>query len=226
MKVVLFDIDGTLLSTGGSGQSAMEAALLAGFPVTELLCDIPTAGRTDRAIIMDLFRDHGIAFTEENWQRFQQLYLERLPGCIAGGPPDLLPGMRDIVEALAVRSDVMLGLLTGNFERGAKVKLSHFGIDHHFAFGGYGDHDVSRDDVARRALAEAARRLERDPDVSSVWVIGDTPADIQCSRAIGARAVAVATGIYPLEVLRAAEPDHLFESFADPQTLLSLLAAT
>lgn len=219
--VYLFDIDGTLLNTGGAGQSAMERALETAFHLTDLSHDIPAAGRTDRAITADLFAHHGIPDRPESWNRFMQAYVEHLPQSLAELDGRVLPGVVDLLDTLADRGDVALGLLTGNFRRGAELKLEYYLLDHHFRFGGFGDVHFDRDDVARAALAEACRFLDREQSSDHIWVIGDTPSDVKCARAIGAHAVAVATGIFSSEELEAAQPDFLFADFTEPAHLLA-----
>lgn len=221
--VCLFDIDGTLLSTGGAGQRAMERALHAAFGLRDLSHDIPAAGRTDRAITADLFRFHGIPETDETRRRFVACYLDHLPGMLAELQGRVLPGITQLLDRLVARGDVALGLLTGNYRRGADLKLQHFRLDHHFRFGGFGDEHFDRGDVARVALREACRHLDRDVSPEHLCVIGDTPSDVRCARAIGARAVAVATGIYTREELAETRPDHLFDDFTDPRELLESL---
>ena len=116
-----------------------------------------------------------------------------------------------------------MGLLTGNFQVGAQLKLEFYKLDHHFEFGSFGDRHLDRNDVAREALKEARKRYDGTVDPDRVWVIGDTPADVRCGRAIGAQVIAVATGIYSLDELEATKPDCLFADFADPEPLLRLL---
>lgn len=221
--VVLFDIDGTLLSTGGAGQRAMELALGTAFGLDNLSHDIPAAGRTDRAIIHDLFRFHAIPDEPENWRIFKEAYLSHLPATLSGLNGRVLPGIVELLDRLVQRGDTALGLLTGNLRLGAELKLQHYRLDHHFGFGGFGDDHFDRDDVARAALIEACRHLDRAVSPECISVIGDTPSDVRCARAIGARAVAVATGIYSRETLRQARPDSLFDDFTDPRGLLDQL---
>ncbi|MFG0296017.1 MAG: HAD family hydrolase [Maioricimonas sp. JB045] len=221
--VCLFDIDGTLLNTGGAGQAAMERALEAAFGLVDLNHDIPAAGRTDRAITSDLFAHHGIELHDESWNSFVTTYVENLRTALADLTGTVLPGIVELLDDLSSHDDVSMGLLTGNFEQGAWLKLSHYQLDHHFAYGGFGDDHHDRDDVARTAYAEACRHLGRDVGREQVWVIGDTPSDIRCARAIGANVIAVATGIYSAEELAAAEPDHLVADFSDPGMLLARL---
>lgn len=225
MHVCLFDIDGTLLNTGGAGQAAMEAALATEFGVTAPTEGISTAGRTDRAITVDLLRFHALADDEATWSRLLAAYLLELPKQLSGRDGLVLPGVVQLMAELAARDDVVLGLLTGNFREGARIKLEHYELQQHFPFGGFGDHHHDRDDVARESLEEARRHRPEDIVLERVWVIGDTPADVRCGRAIGAKVIAVATGMYEIGVLESQEPDHLFADFSEPATFLELLVS-
>ncbi|MBM4068240.1 MAG: HAD family hydrolase [Planctomycetes bacterium] len=222
MHVCLFDIDGTLLASGGAGKAAVETALCEEFQV-EMRGRVSYSGRTDRAIVRDLFEMHGLQDNVANWQRLREGYLRRLPACLAQHNGTVLPGIKLLLEGLAEHPRVTLGLLTGNIRDGARIKLGHFGLEHHFAFGGYGDHHFDRDEVAREALAEARRHLNGQVANERIWVIGDTPLDIRCARAIGARVAAVATGWHSLAELEAAKPDLLFPHLEDAGALLKLL---
>jgi phosphoglycolate phosphatase len=222
MHVCLFDIDGTLLATGGAGQKAMEAALRAEFGELRPVVGISTAGRTDRAITSDLFAFFGIERHPEVVDRFLAAYLRHLPDHLAACTGTILPGVAELLKELAARDDVLLGLLTGNYREGARMKLAHFGLFDYFLLGGYGDEHPHRDDVARAAVEEVCRHLGRAPEPGRLWVIGDTPADVQCGRAVGATVIAVATGVYSADELRGANPDYLFDDFSDPQAVLDL----
>lgn len=219
MHVCLFDIDGTLLASGGAGRTAVETALCEEFQV-EICGRVSYSGRTDRAIVRDLFQMHGVEDSPANWEKLRAGYLRRLPACLAAHDGTILPGIQHLLDRLAAHPRVTLGLLTGNIRDGARIKLEHFGIDHHFAFGGYGDHHFDRDEVAREALAEARRYLNGQVAADRLWVIGDTPLDIRCARAIGARVAAVATGWHSLAELEAERPDLLFPHFEDAEALL------
>lgn len=221
MHICLFDIDGTLLASGGAGKAAMESALATTFGVPADSLGVPYSGRTDRSITRDLFRGHGIEPTDDNCRRFLDAYLACLPHCLTRHKGRVLPGVADLLERLAQHDGVILGLLTGNVRHGAQLKLSHYGLDRHFRFGGFGDHHLERNDVAREALAEAHRHHDA-VDLDRCWVIGDTPLDIGCARHIGARVVAVATGWHPVEELAAGEPDLLLTDLSDHTPLLEL----
>lgn len=210
MQVLLFDIDGTLIDAGGAGQAAMEQAIAHVFGETRPVVGIPAAGRTDFSIGRDLFEYYSIPTTDDNWSKYLNCYFSLLPDSLRTRQGRVLPGVVPLIEGLSDRSDVFLGLLTGNFAEGARLKLQHYGLHHHFRMGGYGDVHQHRDDVAHSALASLREHV---PDVlpEEVWVIGDTPADIQCGRAIGANVVAVATGIFDSASLSSHQPDLLLE---------------
>ncbi|MCA9015877.1 MAG: HAD hydrolase-like protein, partial [Planctomycetaceae bacterium] len=162
----------------------------------------------------------------ENRQRFESGYLKLLAVKLKERQGRVLPGIKSILETLSRHEHVHLGLLTGNFEHGARQKLEHFDLNHFFDFGAYGDHHASRNDVAREAIKQIQQRHTPESLAeTSIWVIGDTPSDIHCARAIGANVIAVATGVYPPEELRACEPDYLFEHFEEIEPILSLFAA-
>jgi phosphoglycolate phosphatase-like HAD superfamily hydrolase len=220
VNICLFDIDGTLLASGGAGRAAMEAALAEAFGLTRLSGKVPFSGRTDRAIGRDLLYSHGIEPSAVNWERLRATYLRLLPDCLRRHQGRVLPGMLWLLDHLQQRRGWALGLLTGNLRAGALLKLGHYALDHHFAFGGFGDEHLDRDDVAREALAAACTHVCTTVEPHRVWVIGDTPLDVRCARCIGARVVAVATGTHSLEELVAHAPDLALADLADPTPLL------
>jgi phosphoglycolate phosphatase len=215
--VLFFDIDGTMLSTGGAGQRAMELALVEDFQIDFPFEDVLTAGRTDCGIADEIFQKYQLTDSPQERRRFMHSYLRRLPDCLETLPGALLPGVRELLQHLHENPDVHLSLLTGNYVEGAWIKLRHFEIDHFFKSGGYGDDHPHRDDVARLALRNAGEHLKREIAGKDACVIGDTPADIRCARAISARAVAVATGMYSRDQLHPYAPDHLFDDLSATQ---------
>lgn len=229
MHICLLDIDGTLLLTGGAGQAAFAQTLAAEFGIPEIDTRVAFAGRSDRAIAMDLLRGHGIVTSDENWRRFCAGYLSRLDAALAAHQGHVLPGVNELLAALAARGDVALGLLTGNVREGARRKLSYYGLWQWFAFGGYGDDYSERCDIAAAALAAA--RLHIDGLAISngtsfpgqVIVIGDTPHDIDCGRSIGAHCVAVPTGHTKADDLRRSRPDLMVETLEDIGPIVALL---
>ena len=227
MYVFLFDIDGTLIDSGGAGKASLDDAMCEEFRV-ERPAEVHLHGCTDRSIARSLFESHGITDNRENFQRFCAAYLRRLPHWLQHKNGRILPGVCDLLAWLSQRDDVALGLLTGNVARGAQIKLEHFGLYDYFEFGGYGDVSPDRHEVARAALAAAQRdlqtRLPRDGhvDPNKTYVVGDTPHDIRCARAIGAREVAVSTGYYGPEELAAEDPHILLEDLGDLHDHLDL----
>ncbi|HZZ79013.1 MAG TPA: haloacid dehalogenase-like hydrolase [Gemmataceae bacterium] len=222
MIACLFDIDGTLLASGGAGKAALELAFTEIFAIP-LRVQIPYSGRTDRAIARDLLHSHDIEPSADNWQRLLTGYLARLPASLNRHDGRVLPGILGVLATLRQRNDVALGLLTGNVRAGARVKLGHYGLFEHFAFGGFGDHHFDRDDVAREALAATRTHLGREPVLERVFVIGDTPLDVKCARAIGAKVIAVATGVHSYEQLREARADLTLHDLSDPTPFFDML---
>ncbi len=222
MPILLFDIDGTLIRTGGAGKAAMEAGLRTAFGITAIRDEVPYSGRTDMAITRDLLVVHGIEPTPENQRRLRNAYLEHLPASLKAKGGDVCPGVRELLTLMHGRTQTVLGLLTGNVQQGAAEKLSYFGLWEFFRCGGFGDDFHDRDDVARSALASVGAYLGRQVNPVEVWVIGDTPLDVRCARAIGAQAVAVATGWHPLAELAAHQPDVLLPDLSDFRPLLQL----
>lgn len=222
MKTVfLFDIDGTLVNTGGAGGAALMQAFSSLFDVSQP-GRVPFSGRTDRGIASDLFGLHDIDDSSENWQRLRDEYLRLLPLELPQRSGRVLDGVKELLAALADQADSAIGLLTGNVRDGARIKLSHFGIFDYFAFGGFGDVHPDRDSVAREALAATREHVNGESRVD-VWVIGDTPLDISCARHIGARVLAVATGVHEKDELAAEQPDVLLDDLSDTARILKLL---
>ncbi len=217
-RLILFDIDGTLLSAGGAPRRAFRRALIEHFGTEGAAASDDFSGKTDPQIVHDLMRGAGFEedHVEERITDFFAHYLEELEReLMVETRHRLYPGVAELIPALAADPAVGLGLLTGNIEAGARLKLSHFGLWRHFAMGAYGSDDRTRDRLGPVALARAERRFGRAFEGNEVVVVGDTPADVRCARAIGAVAVAVATGRPTRETLSAAEPDVLLDSLAD-----------
>ena len=220
MHIILFDIDGTLLASGGAGKLALETAFTEDFG-EELRVQVPYSGRTDRAIVRELFESHDVAQTPANLKKLFEGYLRRLPTCLEMMKGRVLPGIAELLVHLGEQDEVAVGLLTGNVRAGAEVKLGHFGLFEHFTFGGFGDHHFDRDDVAREALDAIRAQGHADVPPKRIWVIGDTPLDVRCARAIGAKVLAVATGVHTVAELAAAAPDLVLDDLSDPQPFLS-----
>jgi phosphoglycolate phosphatase-like HAD superfamily hydrolase len=218
--VIFWDIDGTLLTTARAGIHAWEAAIerQIGRPVD--LSQVKTAGLTDVDIARMLAADHGLdpAVAPE----LLRTYEAGLAGCLARRNGAVLPNVREILERLRPRSDVHSALLTGNTRAGAGAKLRHYGLAEFFEGGAFADGAEDRTAIARSALTQA-RSILGEVSADRVYVIGDTPHDVSCGKAIGARVVAVATGGYTLEQLRLTEPWWLLASLPEPDVFLPRL---
>jgi phosphoglycolate phosphatase len=225
-RLLLFDIDGTLVVTGGAGQRAMNRAFHEVFGIPDAFAGIDLAGRTDTSIIGDAFTRQGMAADELNTARFRGRYLECLQDEVPrpGAGKRVLPGIQPLLEALDPEPRSFLGLLTGNFADAAEVKLAHFDLWRYFKCGAFGEDHGDRNHLVPVALARAqACGLPTHVEPAGVIVIGDTPRDVACAHAHGARCVAVATGEYTADRLRLAGADVVFEDLSDTAAVLEAL---
>lgn len=222
-RLLLFDIDGTLISSGGAGEAALKDAMLSRFAVEEDLDGIILAGATDGRIARELLEKHSISVSPENVSVLLDTYLGHLTERIGRHDGRLLPGIVSLLKVLSERTDVVLALLTGNVSRGAKIKLTHYGVWDFFEFGAFADDHHDRNELGKFARARALERHGEDFPPSRIYVIGDTPKDIECGRAIGACTVAIATGHYSSAELRDHAPDFLFEDLSDTERVVELL---
>ena len=221
MAVILFDIDGTLIRTVGAGKAAMQSALRKSFALTELSDRVPFAGRTDPAIMRDLLAEHGVEVTPGHVQRLAEAYLANLPAALDAHGGEVCAGVRELLDAIGRDGRHAVGLLTGNMKRGAERKLGYFDLWKRFPRGGgFGDVHLERDDVARDAVTTLGESLGRELDPAEVWVVGDTPLDVQCARAVGANAVAVATGWHAVEELRESGAEQVVADLRDWEQFL------
>jgi phosphoglycolate phosphatase len=221
--LLLWDIDGTLIASGGAGMRALQVALRTVFGIDGSLQDIEFAGRTDYWIIREIFRKFGLAATPENFARYFDGYVAALPAELVNPHARVLPGIPEILRAAAAHGQIAQGLLTGNVRRGAQVKLAHHGLWDHFAFGAFADDGEHRNELGPHAVRRAGERHGVEFSAANVWVIGDTPHDIACGKIIGARTLAVATGGYRIEQLQIHNPTIVLEDLADTAKVLRLL---
>jgi phosphoglycolate phosphatase-like HAD superfamily hydrolase len=231
MRLILFDIDGTLLWTDGAGRRAIRDALVAEVGTAGPIDTYGLDGKTDPQIVRDLLALAGIAEPEitARLDGVLRRYLELLEAELA--KPDqatkLMTGVPELLRALEpheARGQTLVGLLTGNLERGAALKLGAAGLaPARFAVGAFGSDSPHRPDLPAVAARRAAVRTGREFRGPDVVVVGDTPEDIACGRPIGARAVAVATGRFSVHELRAAGPAHVFPDLADTAAVLAAL---
>jgi phosphoglycolate phosphatase len=225
-KLILWDIDGTLIVSHGAGVRAMERAVTKRFGVSADLRQIDWAGRTDTWIVHEVLRHCGLPDTAQNAHDYLETYLELLPEELRAGPQgEVLPGVPELLDILRRRVDVAQGLLTGNLERGARLKLAHYKVWHYFEFGAFADDSPRRNELGPHALRRAKERHAVEFAPENTFIIGDTPHDIECGKVIGARTIAVATGRYTVAELVAHQPTAAFENFADTSAFLRVLDA-
>jgi phosphoglycolate phosphatase len=216
-RLALFDIDCTLIDAHGAGGRAIFAAIEQTFGVSGTLDGYTFHGRTDPAIVRDLATRWGVepqraaAGLDDCLRRYVALLRDE----VAEGRIEVLPGVRELVTALAADRRVVLGLLTGNVAEGAAVKLAPTGVSQLFKVGAYGSDSALRPDLPAVAVRRAEEVTGRRFAGKEIAVIGDTPADIDCGAALGVKAVAVATGTHDVEELRRHAPDFVFADFSD-----------
>lgn len=225
MLLVLFDIDGTLVS-GGPAKDSFRRAMTETYGTPGDFAAVSFSGKTDPQIARELLTGAGLP--EETiddriptlWER----YLGHLEELLESQPVSVLPGVPVLLRELARCADVGLGLLTGNIVGGAELKLRSAGLFDHFGMGSYGSDHEERDELAGIALARAAERWAVTFDPQDVFVVGDTPRDVQCGRTGGMRTLAVATGHYGVDDLESCGADHVMADLTDTERVVTLLA--
>jgi phosphoglycolate phosphatase len=226
MHLILFDIDGTLTLTGGAGMRAMNRACADVVGHDNAMDGVALAGRTDWIILDDILRNAGRALDATLLDQLRRRYVAhlaeeiQLPG---RGVKDMMPGIRPLLDALQRREDVALGLLTGNFLEGARIKLEYFDLWRYFPCGAFGGDSANRNDLVPVAIRRARECGIADVQPSDVLVVGDTPHDVACARVAGATPVAVATGGYSVETLRDSGAEIVFQDLSDTSAFLKLL---
>jgi phosphoglycolate phosphatase-like HAD superfamily hydrolase len=217
-KLVLFDIDGTILYTGGAGRRAMHRSLLEIFGATGPIKGFPFSGKTDPQIVKELMVLVGYApsLIEKKLDRFWNAYVEYLRDEMNRAHGLMVyPGVVNVIEELQGRDGTLLGLQTGNIQRGARLKLEPVGLNRYFPVGAFGDDSADRNQLPRIAVERVKEQLHREFRRRDVVIIGDTTADISCARHFGAKAVVVATGFQSYQELKEAGPDAFFHDFSD-----------
>jgi phosphoglycolate phosphatase-like HAD superfamily hydrolase len=225
-KLILFDIDGTLITCRGRAGEALARAMTATFGTPGPVETYRYSGKTDPQIVLELMAAAGLARAEV-MPRLGEVfatYLEDLEISLRGHAC-ALPGVAELLEQLSARDDVALGLLTGNIEPGARVKLRVTGLDRHFTFGAFGSDDEVRNRLVPVARRRALEHWGDDFAGARTVVVGDAEADVFCARAGGARVVAVASGWTDRATLAALSPDALLDSLAPPASLAAILSA-
>lgn len=220
MKVILFDIDGTMIHAGGAGKQGMIQAFDEVFGIYSNFDGITMSGNTDPYILQQAIQNHKLKCEADEIERFKNRYFELLTENIKQDNPEkgVYPGVRKLLDQLHKHKNVKLGLLTGNWKKGAYTKLAYFGLDHYFNFGAFGDDSICRDDL----LPYALERCNGCNQLTSkdVVVIGDTPSDIKCAKVQGSKAIGVATGRYSVEDLTKKGADLVLKDLTNTRQII------
>jgi phosphoglycolate phosphatase-like HAD superfamily hydrolase len=224
MKLLLFDIDGTILLSGGAATRAANRAFKKIYGIPNVMDGIKPDGKTDPIILREMFhkgleRDF---LPEEAIRVFKEYLLFLREEIVDSEGFRIMPGIPEVLKALSKREGVIMGIATGNIEEGAWIKLSHAGLESYFKFGGFGSDSEDRGQLIRTAIERGKAIVKHNGEFERVFVIGDTPFDIVHGREAGAKTVAVATGSYSAHDLYMYDPDHLFEDLSDVDSVLKI----
>lgn len=223
-RLLLFDIDGTLIRSAGAGRRALNRAFEKVYGVENGFDRVNMMGRTDPLILAEVLESCELSRDEKKEARFQAIYFDCLEEEMKAPHVDkrLCPGILPLLDGLKACPDTFLGLLTGNWRCGAYIKLRQFGIDDRFAFGAFADDAPFRTDLVPIAVERCSREKGVRVRAEDIYVIGDTPRDVMCAKPHGASTIAVATGIHSISELEAANPDYLFQNFEDTEAVLAI----
>jgi len=222
-RLLLWDIDGTLISTDGAGYRAIEVATAQRFGHAGNLEGVEIGGRTDRSIAQQILTKYREPLTEENLSTFLDLYLDVLERELPHSKGKVLPGILELLQRTHERDDAFLGLLTGNLQRGARLKLQRYQLWDFFRFGAFADDHHDRNQLGPFALTRAEHGTGQKFHVKDIDVIGDTGHDVACGKALGARTIAVASGSWSRERLAECSPDFLFDDLSDVEEVVAKL---
>ena len=225
-RLILFDIDGTLLLTGGAGKMAFDRVFAELYQIQGAWQNIHPDGRTDPSLIAELFESNlGRRVGSEEMEQVQRAYGLAMKQSLQEAPRfRLMPGVPVLLETLRDRELGLMGLATGNFEETAYLKLDHAGLREFFSFGGFGSDHRDRLSLTRCALERGKQCLGRFPDPEEVFLVGDSVHDIRCGKLLGITTVAVATGSTPRETLKAHRPDFLLDSLEPIEEVLEIFS--
>ena len=224
LTAILFDIDGTLLDMRGAGVKSFVRTLKTAFGIEDDLSGISFAGGTDLDIFRQVAERHQLTFTATDFDRFRTQLPIELEATAHQAELILYPGVRTLLEALSAAPDVILGLVTGNVEACAWIKLRQFNLHNHFVLGAFGNEHADRNDIARLAMKRVQARLKPGQTIKARFLIGDTPNDIAAAHAIDAVSIAVATGKFTVEALKEAGAMVVLPDLSDTDCILELVS--
>lgn len=218
-KLLLFDVDGTLVLTGGAGIRALNRAFQTTFRLEEGFKDVAMAGRTDRLIVAEALSRAGVTADAETLRGFRETYYGYLSEEIVHPGPrkGIMPGIRDLLDGLLTDNNVFLSLLTGNFSGAAEIKLAYFDLWRYFQCGAFAEDAQERHELVSVAMSRVHALGRSEVPLDDVVVIGDTPLDVACAKAAGVRSIGVATGFFDAETLARSGADVVFENLTDTE---------
>lgn len=225
MKLLLWDIDGTLICNGAAGERALVRVMKEVFQIETTLEPFDYRGRTDRRIAQMMLEYFKLPHDETAVHDFVEHYLRLLQQELPTGDGGTHPGILEILEEVKKRHDLCQGLLTGNMVRGAELKLSHYDVWNYFEFGAFANDSMYRNDLGPFAVKRAQEKYSKVFSSENIFVIGDTPHDIECGKVIGAKTIAVATGSFSVEELKKHQPTAVFENFQHPRAFFDIINA-
>jgi phosphoglycolate phosphatase-like HAD superfamily hydrolase len=222
MKLVLFDIDGTLIDSGGAGTRALDLAMKELFSIDNGFQGINMAGKTDTHIIQEGLTKHGIS-VNGYLNAMIEAYIKYLQREIQNNRKHVKPGIYEVLENLRLQNSIGIGLLTGNLESGARIKLEPFHLNEYFPTGAFGSDDEDRNNLLPIAVERFENLLETNINIENCILIGDTPRDVECAHIHGTKCVGIATGPYSMNELREAGADYVMKDLSDYQALFQIL---
>jgi phosphoglycolate phosphatase len=224
MRFILFDIDGTLIDSGGAGSKALDLAFEEMFSVKEAFREVSMAGKTDAQILKEGLRLHRIVSENGLIPEFFRLYIGYLRENVRSRKGHVKPGIFAALDTLAARSGNILGLLTGNISEGARIKLEAYDLFSYFRAGAFGDDSEDRNKLLPIAVGKLYEAESLKLEFRDCVVVGDTPRDVDCAKPYGAKTVGVATGPYSSEELRGAQADLVFEDLSDTESFIAAIS--